>query len=269
MKTSLFSQSLWVMPLYEAIQMTAQIGFSAIELACRAPHLDYDTAIKNPLKVAESVDKAGLEVAALSLYNDFTNQNTLDENIEMAERYVRLAPLFSTRTVKMTPGPPGSREAQPEHWSCLAQVIERLSPVAREVGVRLAFETHMRQLTDTLDSSRRFLAMAPPDCVGLTVDFCNLAFAGEKMPEVFASIGNRMFHAHVKNGYVDTQQGGWHFQALDRGLINYSEVIGLLRGVGYEGYLSIECLGEEAKTDPVRTAARDLELLQRYLTTAT
>ena len=39
----------------------------------------------------------------------------------------------------------------------------------------------MRQLTDSLASSARLLALAPADVVGLTVDYSNLAFAGEDL----------------------------------------------------------------------------------------
>ena len=61
--------------------------------------------------------------------------------------------MTGTATVKLTPGPPGSAEATPAHWTCLERALTSLVPLAREIGVRLAFETHMRHLTDTLASS--------------------------------------------------------------------------------------------------------------------
>lgn len=264
MKPSLCSQSLFSLSLDEAIEATSRIGFPAIELACCPPHFDSHTAATNAQAVAEAIHQAGLQVSALSLFTDLANRSGLRENIRTAEMYVSLAPLFGTDTVKITPGPPSSKDAETRHWSCLQEGVEALAPLAEQVGVRLAFETHMRQLTDTLASSERFLAMTSSDYVGLTVDFCNLAFAGEEMSEVLALLGDRTFNTHVKNGYVGTE-GRWHFQALDQGLVDYPHVIGLLRSRGYTGYLAVECLGEEAKADPAGTARRDLHLLTEYI----
>ncbi|MGD2175240.1 MAG: TIM barrel protein, partial [Candidatus Brocadiaceae bacterium] len=179
-RVSLFSQSLFALPLDEAIEATASAGFPAIELACTKPHLDLERARREADKVAERIEQVGLRVSALSLFNSFTTPDRLANQIDSAETFIRLAPLFKTKILKMTPGPPGSAEATEEHWGRLADALARLVPAARETGVRLAFETHMRQLTDTLASSERLLALAPADAVGLTVDFSNLSFAGEQ-----------------------------------------------------------------------------------------
>jgi sugar phosphate isomerase/epimerase len=109
--------------------------------------------------------------------------------------------------------------------------------------------------------------MAPADVVGLTVDFSNLSFAGEKMDVAIPALKGRGYHTHVKNGYVD-DKGGWHFQALDKGLTDYAKVLALLHETGYKGYLSIECLGEGAKARPVETAGRDLAILRGYMARA-
>ena len=263
MKIALFSQSLFALSLEDAIRTTAEVGFEAIELACVEPHLDHDTAVKHPAAIARQIRDAGLNVAALSLFNNFTEPADAHQ-VEMAKAFIALAPLFQTKLLKLTPGPPASRDAEERQWHHLADALDELVPAARKTGVRLAFETHMRQLTDTLASSERFLALAPADCVGLTVDFSNLSFAGEDMSQVISRLGSRIYHTHVKNGWVDAQ-GRWHFGPLDTGLTDYARVLSLLQAAGYGGYLSIECLGPDARTDPAGTARRDLARLQRYL----
>ncbi len=168
-KISLFSQSLFALPLMEAIDTTAKVGFSAIELACARTH--FDISRDDPVKVADHIHKAGLEVSALSLFNNFTDVTHLDEQIKKAEAHIRLAPVFKTKILKMTPGPPAFAQSKEGDWQCLGKALSELVPVAEEIGVKLAFETHMRQLTDTLAGSKRLLEMAKSDVVGLTVDF--------------------------------------------------------------------------------------------------
>jgi sugar phosphate isomerase/epimerase len=262
MKVSLFSQSLFALPLTEAIETTARIGFPAIELACAKPH--FDMALEDPKRVAEHIQEAGLQVSALSLFNSFTDGERLDDQVEEAETYIRLAPLFQTEVLKMTPGSPGSAEATEEHWRFLGIALERLLPVAEKVGVCLAFETHMRQLTDTLAGAKRLLEMAKTDLVGLTVDFSNLMFAGENMREVVSTLQGHIYNTHLKNGTVG-ENGSWRFNSLDDGLTDYLEVLSLLRDTDYTGYLTIECLSPDAREQPAETAERDLDILRHYL----
>ncbi len=264
MRISLFSQSLFALPLDEAIEAVLTAGYSAVELACIAPHLDLDTAKRSPGEVAAHMRRRRIAVSALSLFSSFTAEACIEQEVEAAASFIRLAPVFETSIVKLTPGPPGSRDARPEHWERLARALRELTPVAAEYGVRLAVETHMRQLTDTLESSKRLLELAPTDAVGLTVDFSNMAFAGENQAAVVRELGRRTYNTHIKNGFVEPD-GSWRFGALDRGLTDYAYVLLMLRDSGYDGYLTVECLGSDARMRPLETAKRDLSILQGYL----
>ena len=263
-KISLFSQSLFALDLERAIETTAALGYDAIELACCPPHFDLQTARCDPEGIARRIERAGLRVSALSGFSAFTDPHSLGDELAAAETFIRLAPMFETTTVKLAPGPPSSADATPAHWRCLEEALARLIPLARQVGVRLAFETHMRQLTDTLASSQRLIALSPADVVGLTVDFSNLAFAGEDLAQAVPELAGRTYNTHLKNGTMDAD-GAWHFHALDTGWTDYALVLGLLREAGYAGFLTIECLGQEAQERPAHTAQRDLEILKRTL----
>jgi sugar phosphate isomerase/epimerase len=265
---SLFSQSLFALDLQGAIEATAAAGYAAIELACCKPHLDL-AAARDPNsdlvpRTVAQIQSVGLVVSALSGFCTLTEPRVLEQELAVVATLVRLAPLFGTDLIKLTPGPPGAAAATPEHWRCLEQALGALVPLARVAGVRLAFETHMRQLTDSLASSARLLALAPADVVGLTVDYSNLAFAGDDLAATVAELGERTYNTHLKNGTIDAD-GAWRFGPLDRGWTDYPLILGLLRERGYAGPLAIECLGPDAKEHPLRTARRDREILERYL----
>ena len=261
---SLFSQSLFALDLEEAIEGTAALGFDAIELACHSRHFDLKTASRDAGRVARRIERAGLAVSALSGFNTFTDPGTLDAELAAAEIFIRLAPSFGTEIVKLTPGPPGSARATSTHWQCFEQALAVLIPLAQEVGVRLAFETHMRQLTDTLASSRRLLEMTPAGVVGLTVDYSNLVFAGEDVTQVVFDLADRTYNTHLKNGTMDAD-GGWHFHALDEGWTDCALLLSLLRDARYDGPLTIESLDPEARERPLHIAGRDLAILKRTL----
>ena len=84
------------MNLEEAIQTTAAIGFSAIDLACISPHYDQETARTRSQQVARWIRQSGLTVAALSLFDIYTDRQCLQEQIQSTEFFLRQAPLFET-----------------------------------------------------------------------------------------------------------------------------------------------------------------------------
>jgi sugar phosphate isomerase/epimerase len=265
---SLFSQSLFALDLERAIEVTATAGYAAIEIACCKPHLDLvlarDPATGLASRTATQIQSAGLLTSALSGFVTLTDPQILEHELEEVETLIRLAPGFGTDLVKLTPGPPASAEAASEHWRCLEEALASIVPLARQAGVRLAFETHMRQLSDTLASSARLLSLAPSDVVGLTVDYSNLAFAGDDLAEVVRELGDRTYNTHLKNGTIDAE-GSWHFGPLDQGWTDYRLVLNLLHERGYDGPLAIECLGPDAARQPTHTVRRDREILVHYL----
>ena len=261
---SLFTQSLFALPLDDALDAAAAIGVPAVELACTAPHLDRTTAERRAAGVARGMRDRGLATSALSLFTHLTDPDTVRRHIDDALFFIRLAPVFETAIVKVTPGPPASAAATPEHWRCLERAMAQLIEAAEDMGVRLAFETHMRQLTDTLAGTQRLLGLADAACVGVTLDFSNMVFARESIEECIRTLAPRIYNCHVKNGCI-ADDGSWHFGPLNEGWTRYDHVMRLLEEIRYNGYLTVECLGEEAQRAPRQTAARDIAILRELL----
>ncbi|MBU7004950.1 MAG: sugar phosphate isomerase/epimerase [Theionarchaea archaeon] len=264
MEISLFTQSLFPLNLEEAIIGASSIGYSAIELACAKPHLDNDAAVRDIDGIAELIRGFGLEVAALSMFNEFTSSDTLEVEIGIVDSFIEYAKVLGTDVIKLTPGKPASASTTEENWRCLGRAIDHLEPAARRAGIKLAFETHMGQTTDTLHSTEQFLEKFASPEVGLTLDFYNLAFSGGDLVEVVESLAEYTYHTHVKNGSVVAGSNPI-FGRLDVGIVDYPKVIEMLDDIEYGGYLSIECLGPDARAAPLDTAKRDLEVLEGYL----
>ena len=268
MTASLFSETLAALPLSPAIDSAARLGYPAIELLCAAPHLDHARARRDAAEVAGLIRDAGLAVSALSLHNSFTEPGALAEQLRIARTFIELAATFDTRLLQLDPGRPAVQLAEQDHWHCLRGAVRELAAMARDAGVKLAFHTTMHQITSTLAGAERFLECAPEDCIGLTADFANLRINGADPEQVIARLGGRILHTHIKNGRVATD-GTWLFSRLDRGLLDYTELLPRLHAAGYRGYLSIESIGRNARKYPapeaVRAAATDLRLLRAYL----
>ena len=268
MIASLFSEILGALPVAQAIATTARLGYPAIELLCAAPHLDHARARRDAGEVAARIRDAGLAVSALSLHNSFTERSGLEEQLHHARTFIELAATFDTRLLQLDPGRPAVQLAEQDHWHCLRGAVRELAAMARDAGVKLAFHTTMHQITSTLAGAERFLECAPEDCIGVTADFANLRINGAAPEQVIARLGGRILHTHIKNGRV-AADGTWLFSRLDRGLLDYTELLPRLHAAGYRGYLSIESIGRNARKYPApeaeRAAGTDLELLRGYL----
>ena len=269
MTPSLFGEILGALPLAQAVAATARLGFPAIELLCAAPHLDHARARRDAAEVAARIRDAGLAVSALSLHNSFTERDGLAEQLHRARTFIELAARFDTRLLQLDPGRPAAPSAEPDHWQCLRGAVRELAAMAQDACVKLAFHTTMHQITSTLDGTERFLdECAPDECIGITADFANLRINGADPEQVIARLGHRILHTHIKNGRVATD-GAWLFSRLDRGLLDYTELLPRLHAAGYRGYLSIESIGRNARKYPApeaeRAAGTDLELLRGYL----
>ena len=268
MTASLFSEILAALPLDEAIGATARLGYPAIELLCATPHFDIERAPGDAETVANRIRDAGLAVSVLSLHNSFTEPPRLADQIATVRAFIALAPAFGTGILQLDPGRPAAHDAGPEQWKCLARALRELAAMADHAGVKLAFHTTMRQITSTVAGAERLLDLAAAECIGVSADFCNLRINGDDPRRVIGRLGSRIYHTHIKNGAV-TGDGAWLFSRLDRGLLDYTDLLPRLHAAGYRGYLSIESIGRNARKyaapEAVREAGADLKLLRSYL----
>ncbi|MEW6360059.1 MAG: sugar phosphate isomerase/epimerase [Planctomycetota bacterium] len=266
MKTSIFSTSLTALDLREAIRTTADLGYDAIELGCFPPHLTLETAETRTNDVRTWLREARLPVSALSLTVEYTSQDeaTWRANVDETRRFIRLCGTFGTRLIKTMPGTPGSARATQKHWDRFHRAMEIIVPAAEKEGVTLALETHLNHLSDSIETAARCIECGPPDVLGVNLDFCNVRTCHEDPMDAIDRFRGRIFLTHVKDSLFTTESG--EYVPLGKGKMDYRPVIRRLREIGYDGYLSIECLYPQAKKhDPRGAAAHDLAALKRLL----
>lgn len=267
MRTSLFSTGLTALGLEEAVRVTAEVGYDAIELGCFAPHLTLEMAETRGDEVCAWLRGAGLPVSALSLTVEYTSADEAvwQANVDETCRFIRLCGKFGTDTVKTMPGTPGSAKSTPRHWDQFRRAMEAIVPLAEAEGIRLAIETHLNHLSDSIDAAARCIECGNPDVLGVNLDFCNVHTCHESALDAIERFRGRIYFAHVKDSLFSTDSG--EYVPMGQGKMDYPPIIERLRAVGYDGYLSIESLYPQAKRDDPRGwAAHDLGILRQLLT---
>ncbi len=258
-KISLFSQSLWAVDLREAIKIAGEVGYEAIEIACREPHMTLQMAKEQHREIMKWVKRAGLEVSALSLFTNFTDPDQREYSIDSTCEFISLAKYFNTDIVKIMPGGPSSLEATDEDFANFKEAILKCVKVAEKERVRIVVETHLRMLSDTTSSTQRILGDISSPWFGVNLDICNVFLGGDDPVESIDILKPRIMHFHIKDARrID---GGYEFTNLGEGEMNYIPILKRLKEIGYSGYLSIECLTQDAKDKPREAVKHDYRYL--------
>ena len=266
MKTSIFSTSLTALDLRDAIRVAAEVGYDAMEVGCFAPHLTLDMAEARRGEVCAWLKEANIPVSALSLTVSYTaeDKTVWRANVDETCRFIRLCEKFGTRIVKTMPGPPSSAQATDKHWDHFRRAMDIIVPIARSESVKLAIETHLGHLSDSIETAARCIELSEPDALGVNLDFCNVRTCHEAPLDAIDRFGDRIYLTHVKDSLFNIESG--EYVPMGKGKMDYGPIIERLRAIGYDGYLSVECLYAQAKReDPRGSIAHDLAVLRELL----
>lgn len=272
-KLAAATQSLWDYPLEEAIACTAECGFDGIEIVVLDPWLPLEFVRDRKKEIRRWIGKSGLEVAALTTITNFTQAEMAPASISTVRTLTDLGAEFGTAIVKISPGPPASGKASGETWNALAANMEQVAAYAEKRRVKLAVETHLNMLTDTLAGTRRLLELFRSPALGLTLDFCNIMVGRDDPEKAAREFAARTFLCHVKDGSLHNA-GAPEWLPLGEGALDYPGILRTLHQSVYSGFLSLECLVKDHRYNQKRLGElggakgvlkHDRDALRRYL----
>ena len=118
-----------------------------------------------------------------------------------------------------------------------AELLARAVPVAAAYGVRLAVETH-----DDLSSAHTMadLLAYAGGSAGAVYDSHHPHRMNERPGEVLAVLGDYLWHVQVKDARRLEGHDRWQLVPLGQGEVPVRELVSLLPGAGYEGWVSLE-----------------------------
>jgi sugar phosphate isomerase/epimerase len=226
-----------------------------------------------------AIAERGLEISALSQHGNplhprepvaLSAHRTWRRTLELAERLeVPTVIAFSG-----CPGDPGGASfpnwvtcAWPEdfaellEWQWRERVIPywiREAEVARSHGVRVAVEPHAGLVVHTPDTLLRLREAAGPQ-LGANYDPSHLFWQGIDPVVAVHALGDAILHVHAKDTFLDPERvarrgvletapfdrperRSWNFRTVGDGhdRATWDAIVGALRGVGYDGTLSLE-----------------------------
>ena len=161
-------------------------------------------------------------------------------------------------------------------WDALARGANLVARrVADAAGLRTVFHHHCATFVETPDEIDELLRRTDPALVGLCLDTGHAAFGGGDPVAVASRWRDRIWHVHLKDcdpairaraaaeewDYQQSVRAGV-FCELGRGSVDFSAVLALLRGAGYDGWLVVEQDVLPSTGTPAESARRNRAYLR-------
>jgi inosose dehydratase len=193
----------------------------------------------DPAALNAQMADAGLKTAAV--YGPGfggASEEQVAASITNAARMIRIAAEMGTDTFVASGGAP---KAQASVGSAIT-VLGAVAPDAEAAGVKICVEPHYGSCIETAgDYDRIFAAIDSPN-VGICVDNGHFDKAGVDTLALMEKYRQKIWHLHVKDQKAGEGMG------LGEGELDLAALIELLKGISFDGFLSIE-LEVEDKTD--------------------
>jgi sugar phosphate isomerase/epimerase len=220
------------------VEAVATYGFDGLEIRLFDGEVVTPAISDGSRRRAESALRhSGTEVAALDTSLQVTTDNheaflaDLVVLAEIAEQWG--APLLRLFGGKL----PADPTARSEALKRAAGLLLEAAPAAQEYGVRLAVETH-----DDFSSARTVAELLDQagGAAGAVYDSHHPHRMGESPEEVLAVLGPHVWHVQAKDAVRLPGDDNWQLVPLGQGEVPVQEMVCLLPGAGYDGWLSLE-----------------------------
>lgn len=196
----------------------------------------------------------GLDVSGTAVGNNFSLPpgDEREKQIAHVKRWVDYAVGFGAPCIRIFAGgvPKGHGEAEARRW-CV-EAIRQCCAYAAERGVFLALENH-GGLTTTADGLLQLIAQVESPWFGVNLDTGNFRSSSDP----YAELAKAAPYAITVQVKTEVHPAGGSKQPAD-----LARIVGILRDVGYRGYIALEY---EAAEDPRDAVPRYCDELRRLI----
>jgi len=234
------------------VELCAGMGLDGVELT--SYYFPPNVGAVSLMDLRRKCFLLGLDVSGTAVGNRFTFPPGEDreKNIQLARTWIDNGAILGAPCIRVFAGsvPEGTSEEQAIAW--VAECCQECADYGAQRGVMVALENH-GGVTATADQVLAIAGQVKSDWFGLNLDTGN--FQADDPYADIAKVAPYAITTHIKT--VVAPRGG---QPED---VDLPRLVGILRDVGYRGYLSFEYEDEE---DPKTAVPRLADKLRAALT---
>jgi len=250
--------------LFESLEKIAELGFRGVEIMCDRPHLyppDFDPKMIFQLK--EKLNNDNLKVTNLNSFTLFavgdtylpswieTDKQRRDIRIQHTLECLKIADVLGCANISVPPGGPLAGMSRDAAMSLFHQGLEKVIPLAEELGVIILVEPEPDLLMENSVEFRSFIKDARSAAVGLNFDIGHFFCAGEDPVVAFEELYEWVGHVHLE----DIAPSRIHNHLIPGlGAIEFLDIFNTMAKLEYQGDISLELYPYE---DTPEAAARE------------
>ncbi len=246
------------MSLGDWARMGCELGLDAVDLSILF------VPDRSPAKVAalrEQVESAGMRIAMVTSYPDFTHPDPVQraKELDMEVEVVEVARALGASMVRVTAGQ-AHPETGREDGTCWAvEGLCRLAEQVRTSGVQLVYENHAKpgawQYADFSQPPKIFLDIVRQTAgvpLGVNFDTGNAASFAADPVALLNSVIDRVISIHASDS---SAHGALNHCLLGTGITPFHELFGCLKQHGWDGWICMEEASQLGRPGVERAAA--------------
>jgi sugar phosphate isomerase/epimerase len=236
--------------LFEAVEKIAALGFGGVEIMGDRPHLyPPDWSPDSMARLRDMIRALGLQVTNLNSFTLFAvgdmylpswiepEKERREIRVEHTLRSLKAASFLGCPNISVPPGGPLQGMSRKEALSLFYQGLERVIPLAEELGVKILVEPEPGLLLENSQQFKEFIGGVRSPCVLLNFDLGHFFCVGEDPSQAFQDLFPWVGHVHIEDIGHDRRH---HHLIPGKGAMDFSRALRTLRQSGYAGDISLE-----------------------------
>lgn len=254
-------------PLLEAIGRAAELGYQAYEVDVGdfgdtglGLHWPDEYTAEHVRAAGDAARRAGIEISSLCLgvlwrfYPSSPDASVREQATEIIRQSADLAASVGARVVLLPVGQPQGLTPE-EARGNLVEVLRLCAPAAEKAGIAYGVENVGQALVRTADDLIEIAERVDSPTCQVYYDVGNATGQGADPAADMRALGARIRMIHVKD--VRTGDGGREVTTVGEGAVDWPAVARAARGIGYDGFLTLEVPGTAETADEIATRSRD------------
>ena len=249
------------MSIYEWIDLAAELKIDGLEF-----YNDF-ADVKDPAnwpKIRRAVEATGMVIPMMCASPDFTIPEAEGRAREVTKEIasIRMSAELGAKYCRVLSGQRRKTITREEGLGYVVESIEACLPEAEKLGITLILENHYKddfwtepEFAQMMDVFVELVSRIDSPWFGVNFDPSNAIAAGEEPLELLEKVKHRVVTMHASDRYLANgtiedlraQEGGtagyvsfFKHGVIGKGLNDYDAIFSILKGVGFDGWISIE-----------------------------
>ena len=256
-----------------AIDSIAALGYSGVEIMADVPHAYPQSMPPERVEAVRSqMQRLGVELSNVNAFTFFAQGDTyhptwIEDDLERRARRVmhtmrciEMAAALGARTISLQPGGPVGGLTVAEALDRYEAGLRECLPLAQRLGITLMVEPEPGLVIQHSWDCVEFLQRLNHPNLRMNCDLGHFYCVEEDPAKVVQNCAAWIAHIHVE----DIKENRVHQHRVPgEGAMNWPEISGAIRQIGYEGWLTVELYPYESTAE---TAGRKaLQFLRAFM----